>query len=305
MRVVFMGTPEFAVTALDALCAAGMNVVAVYTQPDRPRNRGMKLRYSPVKEYALTRGLPVLQPNSLHTQEALEEFRALRPDVAAVVAYGRLLPETMLHVPPHGCINVHASLLPKYRGAAPVQHAIWNGERETGVCTMLLNQEMDAGDLLDCVKTPIGEYETYGSLYDRLGGLGAKLLVVTLRKLESGALQTTPQQPDEVSYAPPITKAMCPIDWSRSAEQICNQIRALNPRPSASAVLGGEHFKIHAARKTDNRSTRTPGSLVSCTKRGIEVACGDGRTLLITEIQPANGKKMQAADYLRGHTLSE
>jgi len=303
MRVVFMGTPEFAAASLRNLIENGYEVVGVFTQPDRPKGRGMQLVGSPVKTLALEHGLPVFQPESFRNGEALELFRSLRPDVAAVVAYGKLLPDAVLEVPPLGCVNVHGSLLPKYRGSAPIQWAVLNGEKTTGVSTMFLSHDMDAGDVIFTRETPIGEFETSGELFDRLTALGAELLVDTLRAVEAGTAPRTPQDPALASYTTMLTKEMCPIDWTKTPREIVKHICGLQPWPVATMELEGGTFRVFAARYTEHCTKKAPGSVVSAGRAGIELACGNGETLLVTELQAPGKKRMAAGDWLLGHPL--
>ena len=301
MRVVFMGTPDIAATCLQKILADGFEVVGVYTQPDRPKGRGMKMVASPVKEVALAAGIPVFQPENFREEETVEALRALKPDVCAVVAYGRILPQKVLDVPKYGCINIHASVLPKYRGSAPYQWAVLDGLTETGVTAMYLCREMDAGDIIDVSKTPIGENETAGELLDRLAVLGADLLSKTLRRFASeGKVPAVPQNPDEVSYAPMLDKTMCPIDWNKTARQVHNHVRGLHPWPVATMVLQGKTFKVHAAHVVSGSGT--PGQILGLTKTGLVIACGEG-AVEITSLQAEGGKRMAAPDYFRGHPL--
>ena len=283
MRIVFMGTPDIAATCLKKILDDGFEVVGVYTQPDRPKGRGMKLVASPVKEVALAAGIPVYQPENFREEETVEQLRALKPDICAVVAYGRILPQKVLDVPTFGCINIHASLLPKYRGSAPYQWAVLDGLQETGVTAMYLCREMDAGDIIDVSKTPIGENETAGELLDRLAVLGAALLSKTLSRFEKeGKLPAVPQNPDEVCYAPMLDKSMCPIDWNQTAVQVHNHVRGLHPWPVATFVLQGKTFKVHDTRVVSGSGT--PGQILGLTKTGLVVACGEG-AVEITSLQ--------------------
>ena len=301
MRVVFMGTPDIAATCLKKILADGFEVVGVYTQPDRPKGRGMKMVASPVKEVALTANIPVFQPDSFREEETVEALRELKPDICAVVAYGRILPQKVLDVPTFGCINIHASLLPKYRGSAPYQWAVLDGLKETGVTAMYLCREMDAGDIIDVSKTPIGENETAGELLDRLAVLGADLLSKTLNRFAAvGKVPATPQNPEEVSYAPMLDKTMCPIDWNKSAVQVHNQVRGLHPWPVATMVLQGKTFKVHDTRVVSGSGA--PGQILGLTKTGLVIACGEG-AVEITSLQAEGGKRMAAPDYFRGHPL--
>lgn len=301
MRVVFMGTPDIAATCLKKILSDGFEVVGVYTQPDRPKGRGMKMAPSPVKEVALAAGIPVFQPDSFREEETVEALRALKPDVCAVVAYGRILPQKVLDVPKLGCINIHASVLPKYRGSAPYQWAVLDGLRETGVTAMYLCREMDAGDIIDVSKTPIGENETAGELLDRLAELGADLLSKTLSRFASeGKVPAVPQNPEKVSYAPMLDKTMCPIDWNKTAQQVHNHVRGLHPWPVATMELQGKKFKVHETRMVSGSGT--PGQILGLTKTGLVVACGEG-AVEITSLQAEGGKRMAAPDYFRGHPL--
>ena len=301
MRVVFMGTPDIAATCLKKILSDGFEVVGVYTQPDRPKGRGMKLVASPVKEVALAAGIPVFQPETFREEETVEALRALKPDVCAVVAYGRILPQKVLDIPVFGCVNIHASVLPKYRGSAPYQWAVLDGLTETGVTAMYLCREMDAGDIIDVSKTPIGENETAGELLDRLAALGADLLSKTLHRFEKeGKVPAVPQNPDEVCYAPMLDKTMCPIDWNKTAQQVHNHVRGLHPWPVATMTLGGKTFKVHDTRLVSGSGT--PGQILGLTKTGLVIACGEG-AVEITALQAEGGKRMAAPDYFRGHPL--
>ncbi|MCI7809120.1 methionyl-tRNA formyltransferase [bacterium] len=301
MRVVFMGTPDIAATCLKKILADGFEVVGVYTQPDRPKGRGMKLVASPVKEIALAAGIPVFQPENFRQEETVEQLRALKPDVCAVVAYGRILPQKVLDVPAYGCINIHASLLPKYRGSAPYQWAVLDGLTETGVTAMYLTREMDAGDIIDVSKTPIGENETAGQLLDRLAVLGADLLSKTLTRFaEGGRVPAAAQNEAEVSYAPMLDKTMCPIDWTKTAQQVHNHVRGLHPWPVATMELEGKTFKVHATKVVEGSGN--PGEILGLTKTGLRIACGEG-AIEILSLQAEGGKRMAAPDYFRGHPL--
>ncbi|MBR4972673.1 MAG: methionyl-tRNA formyltransferase [Oscillospiraceae bacterium] len=300
MRVVFMGTPDIAATCLEKIIADGVNVVGVYCQPDRPKGRGMKLVAPPVKEVALAHNLPVFQPENFREDAVVEELAALQPDVCAVVAYGRILPQRVLDIPTKGCINIHASLLPKYRGSAPYQWAVLDGCKETGVTALYLCREMDAGDVIDYTKTPIGENETAGELLDRLAVLGAQLLSKTLGRMSEGNVSAVPQDAAAVSYAPMLDKSICPIDWNKTAQQIHNHVRGLHPWPVATAVIGGTFFKIHATVVVDGHGE--PGQILGLTKTGLQVACGEGAVEIRT-LQAEGGKRMAAPDYFRGHPL--
>ena len=302
MRVVFMGTPDIAATCLKKILDDGCQVVGVYTQPDRPKNRGMKLAFSPVKEVALAHDLPVFQPENFREAETVEQLRQLQPDVVAVVAYGRILPQSVLDVPPMGCINIHASLLPSYRGSAPYQWAVLDGLQETGVTAMYLCREMDAGDIIDVSKTPIGSNETAGELLDRLAVLGADLLSKTLGRMSQGPVEHTPQDSTKVSYAPMLDKSMCPIDWTKTAQQVHNHVRGLHPWPVATTEIQGNRFKIHATAIVEGKENVAPGTILGLTKTGLQIACGEG-AVEIRVLQAEGGKRMAAPDYFRGHPL--
>lgn len=300
MRVVFMGTPEIAATCLKKIIADGFDVVGVYTQPDRPKNRGHKLTASPVKEVALENHIPVFQPETFKEEATVEELRALKPDICAVVAYGRILPQRILDVPTYGCVNIHASALPQYRGSAPYQWAVLDGLTETGVTAQHMALKMDAGDIIEISKTPIGPDETAGELLDRLAVLGADLLSKTLRRFENGRVAGVIQDESQVSYAPMLDKTMCPIDWSKTAQQVHNHVRGLNPWPVATTELGGKRFKVYATAIVDGQGE--PGQILGLTKTGLKIACGEG-AVEIRILQAEGGKRMAAPDYFRGHPL--
>ena len=300
MRVVFMGTPDIAATCLEKILNDGFRVVGVYTQPDRPKGRKMILTPPPVKEVALKHGLPVFQPENFREEETVEQLCALRPDVVAVVAYGRILPQRVLDIAPKGFINIHASILPRYRGSAPYQWAVLDGLEETGVTAMYLCREMDAGDIIDVAKTPIGPNETAGQLLDRLAVLGADLLSKTLRKVESGEAKGIPQDGGKATYAPMLDKTMCPIDWNKTAQQVHNHVRGLHPWPVATAEIAGTKFKIHETVPVDGKGV--PGTVLGLTGTGLRIACGEG-AVEIRSLQAEGGKRMAAPDYFRGHPL--
>ena len=301
MRVVFMGTPDIAATCLKKILADGFEVVGVYTQPDRPKGRGMKMVFSPVKEVAIAQGIPVFQPANFKDEETVEQLRALQPDVCAVVAYGRILPQKVLDIPTCGCINIHASLLPQYRGSAPYQWAVLDGLAETGVSAQHMVLEMDAGDVIDVEKTPIGENDTAGEVLDRLAVLGADLLSRVLARVRSGdKCCGTPQCAEDVTFAPMLDKSMCPIDWSRPAQQVHNHVRGLHPWPVATMELQGKKFKVHATRIAEGSGA--PGEILGLTKTGLKIACGEGAVEVIS-LQAEGGKRMAAPDYFRGHPL--
>ena len=300
MRVVFMGTPDIAATCLKKIIADGFEVVGVYTQPDKPKNRGMKLAFSPVKEVAMEAGIPVFQPENFREDKDVDELRGLKPDVIAVVAYGRILSQRVLDIPQFCCINIHASVLPAYRGSAPYQWAVLDGLKETGVTAMYLCREMDAGDIIDISKTPIGENETAGELLDRLAVLGADLLSKTLSRMEAGDISRTPQDASKATYAPMLDKEMCPIDFTKTAAQVHNHVRGLHPWPVATMELQGKRFKVHQTVIVEGEGK--PGEILGLTKTGLIIACGSG-AVEIRSIQAEGGKRMNAPDYFRGHPL--
>ena len=303
MRIVFMGTPEFAVPSLKALVEAGYEICGVFTQPDKPKNRGMKLRASPVKEYALSIEVPVFQPVKMRDGEALAILRELRPDLIAVAAYGKILPADILALPSLGCVNVHSSLLPKYRGAAPINWAILNGEDETGVTIQRMAEGIDTGDILAQAGTPIDINENAVQLLTRLARMGAELLVETVRQLETGSAKPTPQEESLASYAPMLSKELSPMDWSKTARQLHDQVRGLYPWPAASAVLDGIRCKVIRTTLLDERTDQPPGTVLQADKRGLRAACGDGGVLEILELQPDGKKAMAAAAFLMGHPV--
>ena len=301
MRVVFMGTPDIAATCLKKILADGFDVVGVYTQPDRPKGRGMKMIFSPVKEVALAHNIPVFQPENFREEETVEQLRRLQPDICAGVAYGRILPQKVLDIPTCGCINIHASILPQYRGSAPYQWAVLDGLEETGVTAQHMVLEMDAGDVIDVAKTPIGENETAGEVLDRLAVLGADLLSRVLERAKCGnKCCGTPQCREKVTFAPMLDKSMCPIDWTRTAWQVHNQVRGLHPWPVATMELQGKKFKVHATRVVEGSGT--PGQILGLTKTGLRIACGEG-AVEVLQLQAEGGKRMAAPDYFRGHPL--
>ena len=303
MRVVFMGTPDFASASLQKLIEEGFEIAGVFTQPDKPKGRGMEMSFSPVKELALQHGLPVYQPEKMRDGTALAILKELRPDILAVVAYGRILPDEMLELPRYGAVNVHGSLLPKYRGAAPIQWAVLNGDKVTGVSTMYLAHDMDTGDVIYTEETEIGEFETSGELFDRLKEMGASLLVRTLRDIEAGTAPRTPQNHAEASYVKMLDKSICPIDWNKTPREIVKHIYGLQPWPVATMELEGKTFRVFGAAYTERRTDKAPGSIVRADEEGIAMACADGQCLLITELQAPGKKRMKASDFLRGHRL--
>lgn len=299
MRIVFMGTPDFAVPSLQALIDAGHDVCAVYTQPDKPQGRKQILTAPPVKTLALEHDIPVFQPNTLKNEDEQARLRELAPEVIIVVAYGKLLPKAVLDIPPHGCINVHGSLLPRWRGAAPIQWAVIAGDEMAGVTTMQMAEGLDTGDMLLTYETKVGEKETAGELFDRLAQSGAELLTQTLVKLDE--ITPRPQDDAQSCYAHMLDKQMAVIDWSKSAHEIDCLIRGLNPWPIALTTLSGERLKVFAAEKAAGNGE--PGVVLEADpKKGLTVACGEG-ALGLTEIQLVGGKRMKATDFLRGHAI--
>ncbi len=301
LRTVFMGTPEFALPTLEGLLAVGVDLVGVYTQPDRPKGRGKKLAASPVKKLALKHEIPVFQPQKLRDPLAVKELQELQPDLIVVVAYGQILPKAILDIPRYHCINVHASLLPEYRGAAPINKAIVDGKTETGVTTMLMDVGLDTGDMLVKMNLPIGPDETAGQLHDRLSLVGRKALEETLHQLCVGTLTPEKQDDELSSYAPMMKKEDGLIDWQRSALEIHNQVRGLDPWPGAYTHLDGEVLKIAATTVTAGASGE-PGTILSADKRGVEIACGDG-TLVINGLQLPGKKRLSAMNFLSGRPL--
>lgn len=301
MRIVFMGTPDFAVPSLERLLQDGHQVVLVVTQADKPKGRGHQLAAPPVKEYALTQNLPVFQPPILKTDEVYEVLRSAAPDCIVVAAYGKLLSQRILDIPPRGCINVHASLLPQYRGAAPIQWAVLNGETQAGVTTMQMSAGLDTGDMLLKSSRVVPEDMTGGELQALLAADGAALLSDTLRRLEEGTLLPEPQDDALSSYAPMLQKAHSPLDWSRPAAALHNQVRGLNPWPSAHCLFEGKKLKIHVSRVGKGGLTAPPGTVTELSP--LTVACGDGAGLQLLEVQYEGSRRMAAADFLRGHPM--
>lgn len=300
MKVLFMGTPDFAVASLEALMQNGFDVCAVVSAPDQMRGRGMKLRKTEVKECAEHYDLPVYQPERLKNGELMPVLEEYQPDVIVVVAYGKILPKEVLEFPKYGCINVHGSLLPKYRGAAPIQRAVLNGEKESGVCTMFMDEGLDTGDVILCEKTAIGEYETSAQLFDRLAVMGGELLVKTLRAIEDGAAPRIPQNHEESTYAAMIRKEDAQIDWNKSADEIINLVRGSNSWPIAFTYVGENVLKIYQAIR-GGVCRGEPGMVLGITKDGMQVACGDGRAVLVKELQMFGGKRMTPEAYNCGH----
>lgn len=301
MNIVFMGTPDFAVESLKMLIREH-KVLAVVTQPDKPRGRGKKLTPSPVKEVALANDIEVLQPVNVKDGTFAEELRKYNADVFVVVAYGRILTEEVLNIPKYGCINVHGSLLPKYRGAGPIQWSIINGEKKTGVTTMYMEKGLDSGDMLLKTEMDIFEDDTYGSLGERMSVVGAEALKETLEMLENGTLKPEKQNHEESTYAPMITKELEIINWQDSAENIKNLIRGLNPEPGAYSFLNGEMIKLWLATVSDRDYSSPVGTIVEVTKKGFVVNTAKGG-LFVKELQAKGGKKMTADAYMRGHKI--
>ena len=302
MRILFMGTPDFAVASLKRLVEDGHDVCGVFTQPDKPKNRGHKLAFSPVKEYALTVGLPVYQPLKMQDGEALRIVEELAPELIVVAAYGRILPEDILNAPPLGSINVHSSILPKYRGAAPINWAILNGESVTGVTIMYMAKELDAGDIILCRETAIDPDEDAQTLTARLAELGADALAQAVAQLQSGTAVRTPQDHSAYTYAPMLDRSVSPMDFTRSTRQLHDQVRGLIPWPCASMVLDGKNVKVYRT-AIGGETALAAGKIAEAGKQGLAIACGDGRLLRILELQAEGGKRMAAADYLRGHPV--
>ena len=301
MRIVFMGTPDFAVGSLMALAECGKHeIVGVVTQPDRPKGRGNKMLMTPVKEYALSKGYEVHHPQKVKTPEFVQILRDMQPDLIVVAAFGQFLSQEILSMPKFGCINVHASLLPKYRGAAPIQYAIIKGERESGVTIMQMDIGMDTGAMLDKVVVPIGENTTMGELHDALKIKGAELLLSVIDKIEAGTIVAEPQNNDEATYATLLDRSMERIDWSKSAQEVHNLIRGFNPAPSTFTSLhNGKNLKIWCSLLTDKNSDAVPGTVIEVSKRSFFVACGSG-VVEITEVQPESKKRMPAQVFING-----
>ena len=312
MNIIFMGTPDFAVGTLDALVEAGHRITLVVTQPDKPKGRGKEIQMSPVKETALKHNISVYQPLRAREASFIEEMRALRPDVMVVIAFGQILPKELLSVPRYGCVNIHASLLPKYRGAAPIQWAVINGDKKTGLTTMLMDEGMDTGDMLEKREITLDEKETGGSLFDRLSLLGGELILSTLDGLEKGTLVRTPQNHQEATYVKKIPKSLGEVDWTMDGEAIERLIRGLNPWPSAYTWLNGRMLKLWEAevlpaetrKNLGNGEESICGQILSATEAGLKVQTGNG-ILNITSLQLEGKKRMDTAAFLRGFTVQE
>ena len=304
MKIVFMGTPDFSVNALENIVKAGHDVVGVITQPDKPKGRGGKMQYTPVKEKALELGLDVYQPQRVKETEFIEKLKEMNPDAIVVIAFGQILPKAILDMPKYGCINVHASLLPKYRGAAPIQWSVIDGEKETGVTTMYMNEGLDTGDIIDKVVVPIDKKETGGSLFDKLAIEGGKLILKTLIELENGTAVRTPQDDSKSNYAGMINKQLGKIDFNKSANEIERLIRGLNPWPSAYTKMDGKTLKIWDADVDDSENDSAPGTITEVGKDFIRVATGKG-SLKILELQLEGKKRMKSRDFLNGAKIPD
>ncbi|NCB62882.1 MAG: methionyl-tRNA formyltransferase [Clostridia bacterium] len=304
MRILFMGTPDFAVPSLNALVERGHDICGVFTQPDKPKNRGMQLQASSVKEYAISHNIPVYQPRKMRDGEAMGYLAKLAPELIVVAAYGRILPDDILNDPKNGCINVHSSILPKYRGAAPINWAILNGERETGVTIMHMASELDAGDIIDVVTTPIGPNETAPELFARLAELGASALVGVVDAIAAGTAKRTPQDGTQSTYAPMLSRELSPMDFTRTAQELHDQVRGLIPWPAAVAEFANIRCKVWKTAVLQETTTSAPGTVIESGKNGLVLACGEGTLLCIEELQADGGKRMKAVDYLRGHPIT-
>ena len=304
MRILFMGTPDFAVASLSALLEAGHDICGVFTQPDKPKNRGMKLQASPVKEFALAHDIPVFQPLKMRDGEAMGYIQERKPELIVVAAYGRILPGDILDYPPCGCINVHSSLLPKYRGAAPINWAILNGDKTTGVTIMHMAPALDAGDIILQRETAIGPDETAPELFQRLAELGGGLLVEAVEQIAKGVATRTPQLEADATYAPMLGRELSPMDWSKDGQTLHDQVRGLLPWPCATAEFGGVRCKVFSTAVLDGTTDLAPGTVAEAGKDGIVMACGGGTLLRVKELQPDGKKRMAAADFLRGRSLT-
>lgn len=302
MRILFMGTPEIAEKCLETLCDAGLDIAAVFTQPDRPKGRGMVLTPPPVKVFAQRMGIDVYQPKKL--LKSMDIISSIDPELIVVVAYGKILPKQVLDYPKYGCINLHASLLPRHRGASPIQAAILAGDEVGGVTTMYMSEELDAGDIIFMEETPIYDNDTGGTLHDRYADIGRRLLLKTIRAIEKGEVHRTPQNHELATFCSPIKKEDARIDWTRSSKEIRNLVRAYNPWPVAYTEINGRMLKIYAVEigSAERKPGSAPGDVLSAGERGIEIATGDG-SVYITELQTAGKRKMTAAEYLRGNSI--
>lgn len=304
MRIIYMGTPDFAVPALECLVKSRHEVVAVVTQPDKAKGRSGKVQYTPVKEYALKKGLPVLQPERVKDEAFHQELEKYQPDAIVVAAFGQILPESVLGFPKYGCLNIHASLLPKYRGAAPIQWAVINGEKETGITIMQMDAGVDTGDILNVCRVALREDETGGSLFDTLAQMGGPLLLETLEKIEDGSVIRTPQKHEEHTYAKMLSKETGCLDFNRSAAGLECMVRGLNPWPSAYTKMNGKTLKIWKARVVDDDSICMPGTVIKSGKDTLLVKCGEG-ALAIEELQLEGKKRMDTGSFLRGCQIEE
>ena len=302
LKIVFMGTPDFALISLDKLIKNGYIINTVITQPDRPKGRGKKVQQPPVKELALKAGIDVLQPERVKDPEFIKALKDLRPDIIIVVAYGQILPEEIIKMPPLGCINVHASLLPKLRGAAPINWCIINGESRTGITTMYMDRGMDTGDILLQRATGIGDHETAGQLHDRLSALGADLLTETLKGIEKCSVARKAQDHSVATYAPQLNRETGRVDWSKDAQSIYNLIRGTNPWPGCYTRYRQQRMKLWGAKVLDEDSSGTPGEIAKATAGGLVVQTGRGR-LLLTEVQMPSSRRMTVDEYIRGNLV--
>ncbi len=303
VKVLFMGTPDFAVPSLESLVREGYHVIGVVTQPDRPKGRKKELTPPPVKMAAQKLGLPVYQPEKLRDPEAVERVLSLKPDLIVTAAYGQILPEAILKEPKFGCINVHASLLPKYRGGAPIHHAIINGEKETGITIMYMVKALDAGDIISQRSIPITDDDDVGTMHEKLSVLGAELLTETMPLLLEGKITAVKQDESQVTYAPNITRDDEKIDWTRTAMELWNQVRGLYPWPVAFTTWKNQPFKIWRAKPVEKQATAEPGTVVQIDEAGILVATGGGH-LLLQEVQPAGKRRMPVAEFVRGRQMT-
>ena len=303
MDIVFMGTPEFAVPCLERLISDGHNVKGVFTQPDKPKGRGHKMQFPPVKECAVEAGIPVYQPLKMKDGEAISILENLKPELIIVVAYGKILPKEILDYPKYGCINMHASILPRYRGAAPIQWSVLNGEKISGVTAMQMDVGLDTGDMLLTKTVEIGENETAGELHDKLSVLGADVMSETIDLLLKGELKPEKQNDSDSNYAPMLSKDLCPIDWNESAQKVHNKVRGLSPWPVATAKLGEKTIKIHKT-AVSGKCNATPGEVVVSDKK-LVVACGESTSVEIIVLQTEGKKAMNASDFLRGNPIEK
>ena len=303
MDIVFMGTPEFAVPCLERLISDGHNVKGVFTQPDKPKGRGHKMQFPPVKECAVEAGIPVYQPLKMKDGEAISILENLKPELIIVVAYGKILPKEILDYPKYGCINMHASILPRYRGAAPIQWSVLNGEKISGVTAMQMDVGLDTGDMLLTKTVEIGENETAGELHDKLSVLGADVMSETIDLLSKGELKPEKQNDSKSNYAPMLSKDLCPIDWNESAQKVHNKVRGLSPWPVATAKLGEKTIKIHKT-AVSGKCNATPGEVVVSDKK-LVVACGESTSVEIIVLQTEGKKAMNASDFLRGNPIEK